>query len=210
MRRIAAMAAFVAFAFVVPGVAKAHYLPKPRQPTPTQRVSYLERSVQHDRTALAWISRALQIDKTISPYLAREKRWHRTALRWQLQALALARTKVTVYTGDWITATGIVGHYYGAGVASWLVDCSSSEGGHGSFVWYGHGSGGSNVPGGWMQFMDSTFWSNVGWAWEDARQRGLRASPRAKSYTEPLGQAITAGAMYAKHGNPGTWTGALC
>lgn len=127
---------------------------------------------------------------------------------------AQAREKRAIYTGDFITATRIVGKFYGRSVENWLVNCSSSEGGHGGFVWYEHLSypkyGYSTTPGGWMQFMGGTFYSNVRWAFQDARHRGLKAHPKARSYYEPLGQAIVAGVMYAYHGNPGTWTGGYC
>jgi len=127
---------------------------------------------------------------------------------------AQAASKKAVYTGDFITATTIVGRYYGNGVKNWLVNCSSSEGGHGKFVWFQHlpypRYGYSNTPGGWMQFMQSTFNSNVRWAVKDARRRGLKLHPKAISYYEPLGQAVVAGVMYHYHGNPGTWTGIYC
>lgn len=118
-----------------------------------------------------------------------------------------------VYTHDFITATVIVGRYYGSNVKYWLQNCSSSEGGHGGFVWYGHYYypiyGVNNTPGGWMQFMQSTFNSNARWAFRNARHRGLRIHPRARSYFEPLGQAVVAAAMYYYHGS-GSWTGARC
>lgn len=126
---------------------------------------------------------------------------------------AQAKSKM-VYTHDFITATHIVGKYYGRNVERWLIDCSSSEGGHGGFVWFEHLSypkyGYSRTPGGNMQFMGGTFDSNVGWAFQDAWRRGLHVHPKARSYYEPLGQAIVAAAMYRYHGNPGTWTGARC
>lgn len=125
---------------------------------------------------------------------------------------AQARSK-RIYTGDFITATKIVGKYYGSNVQRWLVSCSSGEGGHGRFVWFGHHTYaiyGHNTPGGWVQFMESTFDSNVSWAFKDAARRGLRVHSKARSYYEPLGQAIVAGAMYHYHGNPGTWTGKGC
>lgn len=122
-------------------------------------------------------------------------------------------SKKVVYTHDFITATNIVGRYYGSNVRRWLINCSSSEGGHGGFVWYGHYDhpiyGYTTTPGGWMQFMGGTFYSNVDWAIRDARHRGLRISPKARSYYEPLGQAVTAGVMYYYHGS-GPWTGAYC
>lgn len=116
------------------------------------------------------------------------------------------------YTHDFITATVIVGRFYGSNVKYWLQNCSSSEGGHGGWVWRDHIAPGKyeDKPGGWMQFFKSTFDSNVSWAFQDARHRGLRVQPKARNYYEPLGQAIVAGAMYARHGNPGTWTGARC
>lgn len=129
---------------------------------------------------------------------------------------ASTRTKA-IYTHDFITATRIVGRYYGRDVESWLVNCSGSEGGHGDFVWRSHippvryQSGAmEDKPGGWMQFFKSTWDSNARWAFIDARGRGLKVSFKARSYTEPLGQAIVAGVMYHYHGNPGTWTGYNC
>lgn len=124
-----------------------------------------------------------------------------------------ASTAHQIYTRDFITATVLVGRYYGSNVRWWLVNCSNSEGGHGGWVWYGHHDHpifGNTTPGGWMQFMETTFYSNVDWAFADAHKRGMKIDPRARSYYEPLGQAVVAGAMYAYHGNPGTWTGAQC
>lgn len=122
--------------------------------------------------------------------------------------------QIKVYTNDWITATRIVGKYYGSNVRNWLVNCSSSEGSHGRFVWYAHlpypKFGYSHTPGGWMQFMGSTFRNNMGWTLANAKRRGLRIHPKARSYYEPLGQAVVAGVMYKYHGNPGTWTGGSC
>lgn len=122
-------------------------------------------------------------------------------------------SKGLVYTHDFITATNIVGKYYGSNVERWLVSCSSGEGGHGGFVWFGHHTYaiyGRHTPGGNMQFMESTWDSNSSWAFQDAAQRGLKIHPRAKSYYEPLGQAVVAAAIYKKRGNPGTWTGGGC
>jgi hypothetical protein len=212
MKRTAATAALVLFALSAPGVARAHYLPKPRHPTPAQHIGYLARSVQHDRTALAWISRAIQLNAPLARYLARERRFHRNALRWQSRQLARARARLTVYTGDWITATRIVGRYYGARVSDWLVSCSASEGGHGRWVWHGHvaPAAGTEKPGGWMQYFESTWNTDARWTFRDAARRGLRVSRRACSYWEPLGQAVAAGAYYAAHGNTGKWTGGNC
>jgi hypothetical protein len=122
-----------------------------------------------------------------------------------------------IYTGDFITATVIVGRYYGPNIQAWLVNCSSSEGGHGGWVWRDHTlpyryADGSyeDKPGGWLQFFRSTFDNNVGWAWQDARHHGMHIDPKARNYYEPLGQAVVAAAMVNAHGNPGTWTGANC
>lgn len=122
------------------------------------------------------------------------------------------RNSHMIYTHDFLTATVIVGRYYGSNVRWWLVNCSNGEGGHGGFVWRDHIAPrqGEDKPGGWLQFFRSTFDSNVGWAWHDARSRGMHIDPRAKNYYEPLGQAVVAAAMYSAHGNPGTWTGYGC
>lgn len=121
------------------------------------------------------------------------------------------RSKV-IYTRDFLTATHIVGNHYGRYVERWLVNCSKNEGGHGLWVWRDHIAPRhkEDKPGGWLQFFKSTFNSNVKWAFKDAKQRGLIVNVKARSYYEPLGQAIVAGAMYKKWGNPGTWTGFGC
>lgn len=102
-------------------------------------------------------------------------------------------------TKDWGVAVALVQRIY-PGTARWLLACSSGEGGHGDFVMNHQGSGAS----GWMQYLPSTFYSHVGEAYRDARDRGFRIDPRTASIYHPVGQAVTAAYMRT-HGMSSHW-----
>jgi len=107
-------------------------------------------------------------------------------------------------TNDWQTAVEITQRVF-PGSRPWLLSCSASEGGHGSFKYNRQGSG----AGGWMQFMRSTFESNVNHAIGHAKRHGFKVPPGARSYYSPLGQALTGGYMWYR-GWTHHWYGAGC
>jgi len=154
-----------------------------------------------------------------------ERRWrspaalhwlkHRWNVRWHKAKHFLAAHRLPL-TNDWQTAVRIVQRVW-PGTSSWLLSCSSGEGGHGEWVWNGpvHGipyagtltpPSGSSGAGGWMQFMRDTFTGKYAAAVSEARQRhwhlpilkdlpyvppGTPAIVRA--WLSPLAQAFAAG-----------------
>lgn len=116
-------------------------------------------------------------------------------------------------TNDWLTAVAQVQRVF-PGSAGWLIACSSSEGGHGGWVWNGghplgssdHGSG----AGGWMQYMEGTFWGDYRPAVADARARGFIIPAESASYTSATGQALAGGWAYSHNRPAGKWTGGSC
>lgn len=107
---------------------------------------------------------------------------------------------------DWRSAVTFVQRWF-PGTQRWLMDCSSSEGGHGLWVPNRRGSG----AGGWMQYMSDTFDNDYRSAVAYLRSRGVSVPSSTASWYSPLGQAIAAGwARYTGHTPPGKWTGANC
>lgn len=110
--------------------------------------------------------------------------------------LALAATaKVRMFreipvTSDWRTAVRLTQRVF-PGTESWLLFISHREGGYGGFVMNHQGSG----AGGWMQFMASTFYGYVGDAKAAFERKGFIVDPSVWQWTNPLGQALTAGYM---------------
>lgn len=115
--------------------------------------------------------------------------------------------------GEWTSAVNLVQRAF-PGSGWWLLACSSSEGGWGGFVWLGHDSspryGDQTTPGGWMQYMQRTFWGDFNSAAADMAARGFRLAPSAASYYSPLGQAVAAGWAYSHARPSGKWTGYRC
>ena len=93
-------------------------------------------------------------------------------------------------TNDWRTAVTLAQRPY-PGTSDWLLFISAREGGYGPFVMNHQGSG----AGGWMQFMSSTFYGYVYSAKADAERRGFSIPDEIWTWTNPLGQALTAGYM---------------
>lgn len=94
--------------------------------------------------------------------------------------------------------------------AWWLSSCSSSEGAGRSlsqneFVMNHQGSG----AGGWLQFMESTFWRMYEAAKADLEARGFVVPPESASWSSRIGQAM-AGAWGLTHGRRGEWSGGGC
>lgn len=128
------------------------------------------------------------------------RRW--TAGVWKSRAdgcAAALKQRTIPTTGDWRTAVMLVQRIY-PGTASWLLSCSSGEGGHGGFVMNHQGSG----AGGWMQFLSSTFYAHYRQAFADARARGFVIDRVHESWYDPMGQALTAAYMRS-HGMSSHW-----
>lgn len=124
------------------------------------------------------------------------------------------------WTTDWQTAVRVVQRAY-PGSAGWLLACSSSEGGHGPWVWRGgeplrvsatgevlnpHG----NVPGGPLQYFQRTFWTDYRAAVADLMGRGYQIPNGSSSWFSMLGQAIAGGWAYGHARPSGKWTGGRC
>jgi hypothetical protein len=109
-------------------------------------------------------------------------------------------------TNDWQTAVRIVQRDW-PGSGSWLLACSSSEGGWGLWKSNTQGSG----AGGWMQYMEGTFYGDLAGALALARQEHLPAPPRsADRWSSALGQAFAAGWAYFHSRSSTKWTGSRC
>ena len=95
------------------------------------------------------------------------------------------------------------------GTDGWLTSCSKTEGagrsGEAPWVPNRQGSG----AGGWLQFMESTFWRMFTAGKADAEARGFIVPESAASWYSRIGQAI-AGAWGVSNGRRGEWSGAGC
>lgn len=120
----------------------------------------------------------------------------------RLRTLQAAR--VLPDPGDWLTAVRVVQRVY-PGSSEWLISCSASEGGHGPWVSNRQGSG----AGGWMQFLDGTFWRMYSAARVDATARGFRVPASAAAWDSPIGQALAGGWGWT-NGRRGEWMGSGC
>ena len=133
---------------------------------------------------------------------------HSFRLHNQLHETAMERIWLLDRTlpapNDWRTAVKIVQRVY-PGTESWLLSCSASEGSYGAWVSNRQGSG----AGGWLQFMESTFWRMYGAALPDATSKGFIVPSSANSWYSPLGQAL-AGAWGVTHGRSSEWSGGGC
>lgn len=131
----------------------------------------------------------------------------------RLAAFARARQRQVPLTGDWLTAVRQVQRVF-PGSEPWLVSCSSGEGGHGAWVWFGHAAspryGADRTPGGWLQYMQGTFWTDYRQAVADARSRGFVVPSGSASYTSATGMALAGGWAYSHARPPGKWTGGGC
>ena len=138
----------------------------------------------------------------------RARYWRQAA---KVNRLAAARWGRTIHNRpDWKRAALEVQKAF-PGTYGWLMSCSSAEGGHGRWVWYGGGSWngyhiGGDTVGGQMQFRFSTFAPYYRHATHDLKRRGFRVPYLGSGYEpwlSPLGQALTAGYMryYGKDGH---------
>lgn len=126
------------------------------------------------------------------------------AHRKKMEALTFDDFVVRDGNHAWHKAVRVVQRAY-PGTESWLLSCSSSEGGHGKFV---QNSDGANVWG-WLQFAPGTFSGFVRHAISDVRSRGYRVPESAWEIDSVLGQAL-AGAWGITHGMRHHWAGSGC
>ena len=126
--------------------------------------------------------------------------------KWRSSYANLKDFRVCGNCNAWLRAVAEVQRPY-PGTEGWLRSCSAprSEGGYGRWVPNTQGSG----AGGWLQFMESTFWRMYGAARYDVTSRGFRVPASANSWYSPLGQAL-AGAWAVKNGATGEWSGSGC
>lgn len=138
-------------------------------------------------------------------FAARQSYW-----RWYERQFVLRDFSVVPGNSAWRRAVTEAQKAY-PGTESWLLSCSSSEGGHGRWVRYGGGSyyDGYSGVGGWLQFLPGTFWRMFGSAHDDVTTRGYKVPRSAHSWTSALGQAL-AGAWGVSHGRSHEWAGAGC
>ena len=96
------------------------------------------------------------------------------------------------------------------GTEGWLRSCSSSEGAgrNLSINWFQMNHQGSGA-GGWLQFMESTFWRMFWAAKADAEARGFIVPDGLASWSSRTGQAL-AGAWGLTHGRRHEWSGSGC
>lgn len=121
------------------------------------------------------------------------------------EAAAARREALTLREqGSWLDAVTAAQAAY-PGTSGWLMSCSSSEGGWGRWVSNYGGSG----AGGWMQFLEGTFWRMYGDARAELTGRGYVLPASSASWYSPLGQAL-AGAWGVTHGHAGEWFGGGC
>lgn len=117
----------------------------------------------------------------------------RASLRLHSTLAAIAQTRLLSelpLTNDWRTAVRLTQRVF-PGTESWLLFISHREGGYGGFVMNHQGSG----AGGWMQFMAGTFYGYVDAARASVASRGFVVDPGIWEWTNPMGQALTAGYM---------------
>jgi len=91
VRLAAVLSATITLMLAAVGEAHAHFLPHRRHLSPQAKVRYFERSVRHDRQAIAWL-RSRLAPRTLQR--VRDLRWHTAALHWHLLLLADARGKL--------------------------------------------------------------------------------------------------------------------
>lgn len=121
-----------------------------------------------------------------------------------MEAVTLHDYVVRDGNNAWLRAVREVQRPY-PGTESWLISCSSSEGGHGRWVPNSQGSG----VGGWLQFMPGTWSGFYRHAADEVTARGYRVAETASSWYSTLGQAL-AGAWGITHGMRSHWAGSGC
>lgn len=105
---------------------------------------------------------------------------------------------------SWKRSVNYADHVF-PGTKGWLLRCSSGEGRHGPWIWNGgrtlasnpYRPSGSSGVGGWMQFMESTYYGFSDQAFASAKRRGFNIPPQYNHWYSAIGQAITA--AYVRH-----------
>lgn len=141
------------------------------------------------------------------------ERWQGRALQERERYLVWKAEQARRTLRDFKTGTGVSAYLRAVeevqrpypGTRSWLLSCAADEGGYGRWVPNSQGSG----AGGWLQFMESTFWRMFGAAKPDVESRGFIVPRSAASWYSPLGQAL-AGAWGVSNGRAHEWSGAGC
>lgn len=178
--------------------------PKPREKCPGTMLK-LEQFKQKTWEAQTALGNRLTASSSQQIRSCSYARWAMGKWKQRAEAAALERSRrVLPNTGDWQTAVAVVQRVH-PGTSGWLLSCSSSEGGHGPFVFNRQGSGAA----GWLQFMPSTFVWMFNAALKDAVSKGYVVPKQASSIYSPLGQAL-AGGWAVRAGHSGHWYGGGC
>lgn len=234
MRRLSQILplSMVIIALVMVAPAWGHHVrPFSAHMTKTQTIAYYREIIWHDKQQVAHANhvlgffnnhpRVLYNANTVSRKIAWHeiRKWRKLKREHRGQLVfAQRRLKKLTYVplptiNDWLTAVAYVDHHYYPGSAGWLDSCSESEGGHGAWVWIGHASsppyGWDHTPGGWLQYWQSTFWSDYRNSVSHLTEEGLKVPPGSASYQSALGQAL-AGAWHSHYQGTGQWTGSGC
>lgn len=139
--------------------------------------------------AEVWVGRALRARRATEAWVIEQRTLHE-----QHTWVAAIREAQKAYPGtEW-----------------WLRSCSSTEGAgrnlsQNAWVPNRQGSG----AGGWLQFMESTFWRMYGAAEADVERRGFYLAESARSWYSRLGQAL-AGGWAILNGRRHEWSGSGC
>lgn len=202
--------------------ASAHYATSCSAKQPAQaQLRCATRNVYHAQGAIRWAKRIQQrrltaFDSKQQIVLAAMIRNHRWLLAESRRDQKQARhrlSRILPETNDWATAVRVVQRVF-PGSRWWQLACSSSEGGHGAWVYFGHYSyplyGPDTTPGGPMQYMQGTFWHDFNRGLAIARERGFVVPRSASSWYSMLGQAIASGYAYHYNRPAGKWTGSRC
>lgn len=226
MKTLISLVAAAVAAFVLAAPVHAHQ-PKPAKPyskmTLDEKERAQERALAHHQGAWRWWHKRLRAPQAFSAtsvvtrqrcrgvLLTPTACWHLEAAVWTKRELAKTRAAIERLWNprDYASAVRLVERFYGPQPFLW--SCPKSEGGFGPWVPNRHGSG----AGGWLQFMEGTFWSVMRpagphpGAIERARAKGMKVPEAARSWYSPLGQAL-AGVEMLIRGRRGEWEGGTC
>lgn len=221
MKRLVVLTAAAAAAAVLAAPSHAHY---PAVCTASMKAERQLRCATHNKNhaqaAITWAKKQRRAPAVANParsrLLAAIVRNHRWLYRESVRDQAEARARMWLVlpeTRDWLTAVAVVQRVF-PGSAWWQIACSSSEGGHGAWVYYGRlpypKYGPWRTPGGPMQYMQGTFWGDFRAALTKARERRFVVPRSAHSWFSMLGQALASGYAYHYNRPPGKWTGWRC
>ena len=182
---------------------------------PDHRRALAHYRIKHSHwLALRGVGKRLTADELRQPHGCAYTRY--LALKWKVRAAKAKRAYdrwvahfVINEQPTWIRAMREVQKAY-PGTESWLRSCSSTEGaGRNLSINYFQMNHQGSGAGGWLQFMESTFWRMFTAAKEDVESRGFIIPASAASWSSRIGQAL-AGGWAATHGATGEWSGSGC